>query len=162
MEIIMKIKINKKELSRLLGSHKPRHYIHEKYDYSEVTDMSGLCNGYIHMTEMPYLDTSNVTNMGHMFTNCKSLKSIPLLDTSNVTNMNGTFRGCKSLKEIPNLDTSKVKIFNYIFSGCSELKTVPLIDIKHINIKNQQDMFNCCYSLENINPYNFPCFDFIM
>jgi surface protein len=114
----------KRELRNLIvtkkGALRKRQPDLNKYDYSSITDMSGMFYYCRNIKTIPWLDTSNVTNMNNMFHDCHSLTVIPALDTSNVTMMNGMFRNCFSLKTIPLLNISKVNIDKtiLIFEKC--------------------------------------------
>ena len=107
------IYIIKEELKDLILDGISTEELNSKYDYSRITNMSG------------------------MFYDCKSLETIPLLDTSQVKYMNSMFSGCKSLREIPFLDTSNVTNMNAMFSGCESLETIdpdlfPLYDFSEV------------------------------
>ena len=94
-----------------------------EYDYSKVTNMSGLCfNGNI--SETPLLDTENVLDMSAMFFGCKNLTTINHLDTSSVTDMDTMFLGCTELKRIPKMDTDNVVSMKGIFDGCDSLEYI--------------------------------------
>jgi len=92
MAVKKRIIISKKEdLRRLILEEKDL----SKYDYSSITDMSGLLYRCSKITKIPQLDTSNVTNMEEMFYRCERLITIPEMNTSKVTNMNRMFSNTK-------------------------------------------------------------------
>jgi surface protein len=134
-DIIFSIQGNKKEIKNF----------NDKYDYSDITDMSGMFYGCETLIEIPLLYTSKVTNMRGMFSNCKSLKTIPHLNTSNVINMSSMFYRCESLIDIPELNTSKVTNMYFMFCDCYSLETIPLIDTSKVT--NISGMFYNCYKL---------------
>jgi surface protein len=57
-------------------------------------------------------------------------------------------------KDISNVDYSHIQDMSYMFSGCYKLKTVPEIDTSKVT--RMDYMFSGCKSLEFIDPWNFP------
>ncbi len=83
-----------------------------RFDVSNVTDMSELFSGCLFLTgsldPLASWDTSNVTNMNHMFYNCESITG-PLTplnswNTSNVKDMSGMFYYCEALSGVNDLN----------------------------------------------------------
>lgn len=75
----------------------------EKFDTSNVTDMSSMFNMCGSLTELNLssFDTSNVTNMQSMFWRSALIDlDLSSFNTSNVTDMRGMFRDCSDLKQV--------------------------------------------------------------
>lgn len=102
------------------------------FDFSNITDMSGLFYNCDKLTTIPTLDTSNVDNMRNLFSNCSSLQSIPPIDTAKVAYMSEIFYYCSSLQSIPQLNTSKVFDVSNMFGKCTKLQSIPLLDFGNV------------------------------
>ena len=116
----------------------------DKFDTSNVTDMSGMFEYCLSLIELDLsnFDTSNVTDMSYMFFKCESLTNLDLsnFDASNVTNMGSMFLYCFSLVEIigiENFNTMNVKKMTRMFLGCASLKR---LDLSKWNTSNVEDM----------------------
>jgi surface protein len=150
----MKIKLTKMQLRKLIIDGITTEELHQKYDYSDITNMGYMFHNCSKLKTIPLLDTSKVTMMSYMFGNCESLETVPLLDTSKVTMMNGMFKGCTIIKSIPLFDTSKVMDMDFMFYRCYELKSCHNLNIPNL----YKRMFAGCKKLE-INPHIFPIYD---
>ena len=120
----------------------------EKFDFSNITDATGMFNACTSLTSVSQIDTSNVTNMCLMFNSCSALTSIPQLDTSKVTNMGSMFRLCSKLTSVPQLDTSNVTNMSSMFNNCKALTSVPQLDTS--NVTDMTSMFDSCKALTSI------------
>lgn len=105
--------------------------IPDVFDFSNITDVSGMFNGCKNLLEIPLFDTSNVTDMSYMFDGCKTLLEIPSFDTSNVTDMSAMFQSA-GLVRFPQLNTSKVVDIGFIFSLCEKLVSTSLLDCSNV------------------------------
>ena len=129
------------------------------WDFSNVTDMSGMFYMCSYLTSIPQLDTSKVTNMSNMFYFCTGLTSIPLLDTSNVTDMNNMFY-YTNLTSIPLLDTSKVTNMSNMFNCCFGLTTIPQLDTSNVTDMSyifQQSSIKIIPQLDTSKVTNMSC-----
>jgi surface protein len=124
----------------------------EIFDFSNVTDMSGMFKICENLTTIQQLDMSNAMYMSGMFYGCSNLTSIPLINTSKVIDMNGMFMDCYNLTSIPEINTSNVRIMSSIFTNCIQLETIPLLDTS--NVEDMNCMFQGCYSFKTIPQLN--------
>jgi surface protein len=118
------------------------------YDYSEITDLSGMFLDCSSLTTIPLFDTSNIIRMDGMFHSCSSLISIPMFDISNVTHMSFMFSRCSSLTSIPLFDLSNLTNIidvKTMFYNCFNLTKIPFSDIKKLT--NVESAFYGCSSL---------------
>jgi hypothetical protein len=110
--------------------------LNEKYDYSEVTDMSYMFSGCTSLETVPILNLKNVTDTQMMFCSCLSIKTIEFTDDKNLLmTMHNMFFNCKKLQTVSS--------FNYINSPIAS-----------------GGLFANCISLENIDVYHFSHWDF--
>ena len=104
------------------------------HGYGDISNLFSLINiraaSIKSLGNIDKFDVSNVTNMSNLFKNCVYLTSLNDLknwNISNVTNMSHMFSGCKNLSDISGLSnwsTGKVQDMSYLFSGCKNLKSL--------------------------------------
>ncbi|EKX93175.1 BspA family leucine-rich repeat surface protein [Alloprevotella sp. oral taxon 473] len=133
----------------------------EYLNTSQVTDMSGMFAGAIHLKaiDLSHFDTEKVTNMSEMFAGCKSLSSLDLttFNTSKVTDMSEMFAGCRDMVKanVSSFNTAAVTTLDMMFAGCSSLTS---LDLTHFNTTNVTDMgllFGGCSSLQQLDLSSF-------
>lgn len=124
----------------------------EIFDFSNVTDMSGMFKICENLTTIQQFDMSNAMYMSGMFYGCSNLTSIPLINTSKAIDMNGMFMDCYNLTSIPEINTSNVRNMSSIFTNCIQLETIPLLDTS--NVEYMDYMFQGCYSFKTIPQLN--------
>ena len=117
-------------------------------DTSNVTSAIGMFNGCTALTTVPLLDFSSLKRMDQMFANCTALISVPQFNTSNVTSMASTFSGCKKFTALPLLDVSKVETMSSMFRDCTALYEIPNLVTPSLTTSNE--MFRNCTSLITI------------
>jgi len=145
-----KRRITKTKLKKLVLSGISTSELNSKYDYSSITNMTGLFRG-TKLKSFPMLLTSNVTDMRSMFRDCAVLE-LPLFDTSNVTEMGHMFDGCFLLESVPRLDTSSCISTRCMFRDCSKLKKIH--KMKTDNVQDMAGMFAFADSLEKVPAFN--------
>jgi hypothetical protein len=161
----MKQKIDMNELRNLIENGISTEELHQMYDYSEITLMQSLmeCSS---ITKCPTLDLTNVTGMHSMFYKCRNLEEVTLLNTHNVEEAGYAFANCNSLVKINGMDKiNDTLILNqcrFMFAECVKLKNIPNFNNNIIVLVKPdfKSAFIGCYNIENINPFNFPDFDF--
>ena len=129
----------------------------DKWDTSEVRDMTGMFFRCVNATELNLsnFNTSNVTDMRGMFTFC-GVKDLDLstFDTSNVTDMSHMFRSFSGTQlNLLNFNVDKVKNVNSMFSNCQNLTEIMVEKNSDwsINTLNRtgDEMFYNCKNLPN-------------
>ena len=121
------------------------------YDFSDITDMSGMFSNCYNLTSVPLFDTINVTNMSSMFYGCASITSVPEMNTSKVMNMPDMFYNCSSLTSIPQLDTNKLTDMSNMFSNCSSLTSIPQMYTGRV--RNISHMFYNCNKITDLGGF---------
>lgn len=142
----------------------------DKFDVSNVTDMSYMfswCKSLESLNGLDKWNTGNVTDMSHMFSGCKNIDSLNSLDkwnTSNVTNMNSMFSSCffddfdsyqqssTFLNPISNWDVSNVTDMGGMFYFGKNLVNIDALKSWDTsNVKNMKGMFSNCKKLKNLD-----------
>jgi hypothetical protein len=157
------MKLCSSELRKIIENGISTEKLNSEYDYSHITDMSGLMENST-ITKCPTLDLTNVINMYSMFAGCIKLKEVTLLNTQNITSAAHTFHDCIELIKINGMD-NKNSTYNmtsvfYMFSNCHALIKIPLFNFNSFKIIYYRNIFSKCPNIENINPYEFPKYDF--
>ena len=132
------------------------------YDFSKVTNFSGMFKGCSGITSIGYLrniNTSSATNMGEMFANCTQMSAIGNVlnwNISNMTNMSQMFAYCPALRSVTELqlfNTSNVTNMGSMFEGCSALTS--LSGLENWNTENVRQLvytFKNCTNLLDVSP----------
>jgi hypothetical protein len=146
---------------------------------SNITSISGLCQGLTQFTTFPYLDISNCTNALWLFADLTQNFTVPNWDYSNLNNVRYMFQNSSGLTDFnmpststlnlnfsnitsllsffentnittaPNWDFSNITQTERMFQDCSNLTTLP----STLNFSSAQDveeMFERCTSLVTI------------
>lgn len=115
----------------------------ERWDTSQVTDMSKLFNGALQFNaDLSRWDTSKVTTMRYMFGNAEAFNSdLSGWDTSQVVDMMGLFAGATSFnRDLSRWNTSAVQEMSNMFGGAEQFQgDVSSWDTSHVN--NMTSMF---------------------
>jgi hypothetical protein len=90
------------------------------WDVSEVTDLSGLFEGFSKFNQPLNWDTRKVKRMIATFHGCRKFNQELKWETGNVTNLSHTFQLCVSFNQPLNWDTSKVKTMERMLFKCRE------------------------------------------
>jgi len=112
----------------------------------EVTDMGGLFSERkLFNASLEKWDTSNVNDMSLMFLGCSSFNQTVRFKTSKVTNMSYMFKDCSAFNgRVQFNDTSNVKNMSNMFSYCYAFNRE--VDFDTSNVKNMSNMFSYCYA----------------
>jgi predicted ribosomally synthesized peptide with SipW-like signal peptide len=99
-------------------------------------------------------DMSSATNISYMFYGCGKMTDLDLSgwDVSKVTTMNHTFCDCSNMKNynFTGWNTVNLEMLNGAFNGNDNLVTIDLSDFDTQNVYDFGQLFDGCYSLENI------------
>ena len=99
-------------------------------------------------------DMSSATNLNYMFYGCGQMTDLDLSgwDVSNVTTMNHTFCDCFNMQNynFTGWNTVNLEMLNGAFNGNEKLVTIDLSDFDTQNVYDFGQLFDGCYSLENI------------
>jgi surface protein len=99
-------------------------------------------------------DMSSATNISYMFYGCGQMTDLDLSgwDVSKVTTMNHTFCDCSNMKNynFTGWNTVNLEMLNGAFNGNDNLVTIDLSDFDTQNVYDFGQLFDGCYSLENI------------
>ncbi|MBQ8191912.1 MAG: BspA family leucine-rich repeat surface protein [Bacteroidaceae bacterium] len=99
-------------------------------------------------------DMSSATNISYMFYGCGQMTDLDLSgwDVSKVTTMNHTFCDCFNMKNynFTGWNTASLEMLNGAFNGNDKLVTIDLSDFDTQNVYDFGQLFDGCYSLENI------------
>ena len=99
-------------------------------------------------------DMSSATNISYMFYGCGQMTDLDLSgwDVSKVTTMNHTFCDCFNMKNynFTGWNTVSLEMLNAAFNGNDSLVTIDLSDFDTQNVYDFGQLFDGCYSLENI------------
>lgn len=119
--------------------------IPDNFDFSEVTDASGIFNGCMYLEYIPEF-TNSIIKCESMFQNCYRIKNVTTLNTISVSNFNYMYYMCQSVTDFPEIDTSNGLTFSNMYGNCYLLEYVPpLITEKATDITG---MFTNCKILK--------------
>ena len=110
------------------------------WDVSEVTDLSGLFEGFSKFNQPLNWDTRNVRSLAATFQRCRSFNQELKWDTSNVTDMSLTFSMCSAFNKPLNWETSQVVTMVGMFQGGSVFNQ-PLGHFDTSNVEYMNTMF---------------------
>ena len=122
----------------------------EKWDTSQVTDMSNLFNGLETFNEnITEWDVSNVTNMRYMFAGATSFnQDISKWDVSKVTAMNFMFAGASSFnQDLSGWNVSSVKYTSFMFSNAMVFNQ----NVSYWNVSSVRNMSNMFAGASSFN-----------
>ena len=152
-----------------------KEYLISELDVSCVTSMNCLFRDFREFTELlDKWDTSNVIDMSYMFSYCKKFNKTVNFNTSNVIDMSYMFFGCEKFNKPVNFDTKNVISMYCMFYSCKtfnkpiEFNTENVIDINYmfyyckklnkpikfkvlLNTNIVPNIFNGCRSLKSEN-----------
>jgi hypothetical protein len=139
--------VNSKELYEDIRSNKDaiesKELVITDWDVSEVTDLSGLFDGFKLFNQPLNWKTSNVRSLAATFQRCRSFNQELKWDTSNVTDMSLTFSMCSAFNKPLNWETSKVVTMVGMFQGGSAFNQ-PLGHFDTSNVEYMNTMFEEC------------------
>lgn len=106
--------------------------IPEEFDFSQVTDFSGMFLQATHLKTGLYLDDwSKADDCSTMYQACSSLESVPDMNTSNCRGFMKTFQG-SSIVNAPNIDVSNAIRVDFMFDNCPNLTRIGVLDTAHL------------------------------
>lgn len=134
----------------------------DKFDVTNVTEMTKLFNGCTNLESLDGLENwniKNVTEMSGIFEDCNKLTNLNALqdwDTSKVLYMDSVFKNCTNLKDIQGLrqwNVSTARFMSDVFSGCESLESIDALSTWDTSkAAFMENMFLNCKSLKNITP----------
>ena len=134
----------------------------DNFNTSKVTDMAGLFQACIKLTNLDGIqswDTRNVVDMTAMFYYCQSVTTIDVcnFDTSNVTNMSQMFGNCEALTnlDVSNFNTANVTNMRLMFTFCKNLTNINVSNFNTSKVTNMQAMFQNCEKVTTLDVSNF-------
>ncbi|AJM71937.1 BspA family leucine-rich repeat surface protein [Mycoplasma yeatsii] len=111
----------------------------DKWDTSNVTNMSLLFKNASKFNQKLNFNTSNVTNMQRMFEGASSFNQELDFDTRNVTDMSYMFLSSFSFNQQLNFNTSNVTNMSFMFSGATRFNQA--LSFNTSNVTNMSNMF---------------------
>ena len=133
----------------------------QNYDFSNVTNFSGMfqgCSGITSINSLTDINTSSAIDMGEMFADCTQLSLIGNVlnwDISNVTGMYKMFANCPALRRVTELqlfNTSNVSNMGHMFKGCSALTSLSGLENWNTEkVTSMSYMFQGCSALTSLN-----------
>lgn len=111
-----------------------------EWDVSEVTDLSGLFEGFSLFNQPLNWDTRKVKRMIATFHGCRKFNQELKWETGNVTNLSHTFSMCSAFNKPLNWDTSQVVTMVGMFQGGSAFNQ-PLGHFDTRNVEYMNTMF---------------------
>ena len=118
-------------------------YLINELDVSCVTSMNYLFKSEYYFNEsLDKWDTSNVVDMSNMFCGCKTFNQSVNFNTSKVIDMSFMFHGCKTFNQPVNFDTRNVTNMSGMLSHCENFNQPVNFDTK--NVTNMEGIFCYC------------------
>ena len=128
-----------------------KEYLISELDVSCVTSMNCLFRDFREFNELlDKWDTSNVIDMSYMFFGCEKFNKELNFDTKNVISMYCMFYSCKTFNKPIEFNTENVIDINYMFYYCKKLNK-PIKFKVLLNTNIVPNIFNGCRSLKSEN-----------
>ena len=127
-------------------------YLINELDVSCVTSMHRLFYEY-NMFNRPLnkWDTSNVVDMSFMFSGCYRFNQVVNFNTSKVIDMQYMFYWCIEFNQSIDFDTSNVTNMQHMFYMCVKFNQMVNFNIANVTNMRLRSMFSYCNSLEEKN-----------
>jgi hypothetical protein len=84
-----------------------------------------LLKDHTNLLEVIGGNTKNVSDLYGLLQGCVSLTDVSTFDTTNVLSTIGMFLGCSNLSSVAEYDLSHCNMINYMFSDCHSLSSIP-------------------------------------